>query len=126
MTTNQAIEEYNMWTRHWYNYYKLEKYGIPFTYSATGVYTQGKANMFGGKKATGDASIKQNGVYLVGDSPNQELVIGSKVNGIPMNLPQGTGVVNAKSTKTFAGLLNTMGAISKDKIGTLNKNTTNK
>lgn len=125
MTTNQAIEEYNMWARHWYNYYKLKSYGIPFTYSATGVYTQGKANMFGGKKATGDASIKKNGIYLVGDSPNQELVIGSKINGVPMNLPQGAGVVNAKSTKTFAGWLNAMGAMEKDKVGTLNKNTTN-
>lgn len=125
MTTNQAIEEYNMWARHWYNYYNLEKYGIPFTYSATGVYTQGKASMFGGKKATGDASIKQNGIYLVGDSPNTELVIGSKLNGVPMNLQQGTGVVNAKSTRTLAGMLNSIGMMKKNDIGTLNKTTNN-
>jgi len=58
------------------------------------------------KKATGDASINSDGIYLVGDSPNTELVIGNKINGSLMSLKNDDGVVNAKSTKTFAGLLN--------------------
>lgn len=74
------------------------------------------------KKYTGDPSISQSGVYLVGDKPNQELVIGSKLNGVPLNLDKGTGVVNAKSTSTLAGMLNTLSS-DKEHIGTLNKNT---
>lgn len=74
------------------------------------------------KKYTGDPSISQNGVYLVGDKPSQELVIGSKLNGVPLNLDKGVGVVNAKSTSTLAGMLNTLSS-DKEHIGTLNKNT---
>ena len=74
------------------------------------------------KKYTGDPSISENGVYLVGDKPSQELVIGSKLNGVPLNLDKGTGVVNAKSTSTLAGMLNTLSS-DKEHIGTLNKNT---
>ncbi len=67
------------------------------------------AKNYGGKKASGDSSIKEDGFYLVGDSPNQELVIGSKLNGNLMNLTQGSGVVNASSTRTLAGMLNQLG-----------------
>ena len=74
------------------------------------------------KKYTGDPSISKNGVYLVGDKPSQELIIGSKLNGVPLNLDKGTGVVNAKSTSTLAGMLNTLSS-DKEHIGTLNKNT---
>ena len=74
------------------------------------------------KKYTGDPSISQNGIYLVGDKPSQELVIGSKLNGVPLNLDKGTGIVNAKSTSTLAGMLNTLSS-DKEHIGTLNKNT---
>ena len=74
------------------------------------------------KKYTGDPSISENGVYLVGDKPSQELVIGSKLNGVPLNLDKGTGIVNAKSTSTLAGMLNTLSS-DKEHIGTLNKNT---
>lgn len=74
------------------------------------------------KKYTGDPSISKSGVYLVGDKPSQELVIGSKLNGIPLSLDKGTGVVNAKSTSTLAGMLNTLSS-DKEHIGTLNKNT---
>jgi len=59
--------------------------------------------------ASGTSSVGSNQVALVGDSPSQELVIGSKANGTLMNLTQGSGVVNAESTRTFAGLLNTLG-----------------
>lgn len=74
------------------------------------------------KKYTGDPSISESGVYLVGDKPSQELVIGSKLNGVPLNLDKGTGIVNAKSTSTLAGMLNTLSS-DKEHIGTLNKNT---
>ena len=82
------------------------------------------------KKYTGDASISSNGMYIVGDSPNKELVIGSKLNGLPVQLDKGTGVVNAKSTSTLAGLLNQFGtgtmALNKDNnTGKLNPNVTN-
>jgi uncharacterized protein with beta-barrel porin domain len=42
-----------------------------------------------------------------------------------MNLSQGTGVVNAKSTRTLAGMLNSMGMMKKNDIGTLSKTTNN-
>lgn len=74
------------------------------------------------KKYTGDPSISQSGIYLVGDKPSQELVIGSKLNGVPLNLDKGTGIVNAKSTSTLASMLNTLSS-DKEHIGTLNKNT---
>ena len=74
------------------------------------------------KKYTGDPSISESGIYLVGDKPSQELVIGSKLNGVPLNLDKGTGIVNAKSTSTLAGMLNTLSS-DKEHIGTLNKNT---
>ena len=52
-------------------------------------------------------------MYLVGDSPNKELVIGSKLNGVPLSLSRGDGVVNAKSTNTLAGILNMISGIAK-------------
>lgn len=60
------------------------------------------------KHASGVSSISDDELALVGDSPNQELVIGSKLNGIPLTLSSGSGVVNAKSTKSLAGLLNSI------------------
>lgn len=60
--------------------------------------------------ATGSSSIADDQVALVGDNPNNnELVIGSKLNGTMMNLKKGSGVVNAQSTNTLAGILNTIG-----------------
>ena len=131
MDVNTAISAYNKKAEDLYSQYKLKSLGIPFKASALGMNTKGTASMFGytssalKKKASGDASISSSGVYLVGDSPNTELIIGSKLNGIPMNLPQGTGVVNAKSTKTLAGMLNSMGMMKKNDIGTLSKTTNN-
>lgn len=66
-----------------------------------------------GTRASGDASISSDGMYLIGDSPNKELVIGSKLNGVPLSLSRGDGVVNAKSTNTLAGILNMIGGIAK-------------
>jgi hypothetical protein len=131
MDVNTAISAYNKKAEDLYSQYKLKSLGIPFKMSALGMNTKGTASMFGysasavKKKASGDASISSSGIYLVGDSPNTELVIGSKLNGIPMNIPQGTGVVNAKSTKTLAGMLNSMGMMKKNDIGTLSKTTNN-
>lgn len=64
-----------------------------------------------GRYATGASRIKDDQIALVGDSPNSELVIGSKLNndvGVVMGLSQGSGVVNAKSTATLAGLFNSL------------------
>jgi hypothetical protein len=58
--------------------------------------------------ASGSSYIPNDQMALVGDKPNQELVIGSKLNGSLMNLAKGSGVVNAKSTNTLAGLLNSL------------------
>lgn len=63
-------------------------------------------------RASGDASFKKDGIALVGESPNTELVLGSRANklggGQLLNLSKGSGVVNAESTQTLAGLLNTL------------------
>ena len=46
----------------------------------------------------------------MGENPYKEIVIGSKLNnGVAMNLSKGSGVVNAKSTSTLAGILNNLG-----------------
>lgn len=66
--------------------------------------------------ASGASSVKENEVAIVGDAPNSELVIGSKLNGTPINLQKGSGVVNAKSTKTIAGLLNNLSNLSANNI----------
>lgn len=79
--------------------------------------------------ASGAAKIGSNQMALVGDDPKyRELVIGSKLNGIAMQLSKGSGVVNAKSTNTFAGLLNALGSALNDgsaKGSILNNNSDN-
>ena len=62
-------------------------------------------------RASGDKSFANDEVALVGESPNAELVLGSKLNhsvnsGKLIHLTKGSGVVNAESTQTLAGLLN--------------------
>jgi hypothetical protein len=62
---------------------------------------------------------------LVGDSPtNNELVIGSKLNGQFMNLKKGSGVVNATSTNTLAGLLNQLPKLTGHSINATTNNNT--
>ena len=80
--------------------------------------------------ASGAAKIGSNQMALVGDDPkNRELVIGSKLNGTAMSLQKGSGVVNAESTKTLAGLMNCLGKFSSSNFGAgngiLNTNTSN-
>ena len=58
--------------------------------------------------ASGIASVPDNQMALVGDAPQSELVIGSKLNGSMSKLSKGSGVVNARSTNTLAGLLNSI------------------
>ena len=60
-----------------------------------------------GTFASGNDYIDKDGIAIVGENPNKEIVIGSKLNnGVAMNLSKGSGVVNAKSTNTLASLLN--------------------
>lgn len=78
--------------------------------------------------ATGISSIPSDQIAVVGEDPNKELVIGSQINnGISMSLSKGTGVVNAKSTNTLAGILNHLGNYSASNFGSgtgvLNSNT---
>ena len=64
-----------------------------------------------GAYASGNnSSVKDNEIALVGESPNTEMLIGSKLNsGVVARLHKGSGVVNAESTKTLAGILNSLG-----------------
>jgi DNA repair exonuclease SbcCD ATPase subunit len=62
-------------------------------------------------RASGDANFKRNEIALVGESPNTEMIIGSQLNqsingGKLLHLAKGSGIVNAESTSTLAGLLN--------------------
>ena len=60
--------------------------------------------------ANGISSIGNNEIAIVGENPNKEIVVGSRVNnGTLMSLNRGTGVINAKSTRTLAGLVNSIG-----------------
>lgn len=83
-----------------------------------------------GKHASGVSSIESDEIAVVGENPNQEIVIGSKINnGELMNLGKGTGVVNADSSKTLAGMLNQVGQFGASGFGsgngTLNNNINN-
>lgn len=70
------------------------------------------------KHADGVAQVQNDEIALVGDSPNTELVVGSRVNeGIATMLPKGSGVVNAKSLNTLAGILNNVGTFSSSNFG---------
>lgn len=69
---------------------------------------KGVASVNIGARATGDSDVKSDELSLIGDKPNQELVIGGKLNGSLMKLSKGDGVVNAKSTSTLAGILNSL------------------
>ena len=71
--------------------------------------------------ASGTPSVKDNEIAIVGENPNQEIVIGSKVNnGELMSLTKGTGVVNADSSKTLAGMLNQVGQFGSSGFGSGN------
>ena len=80
--------------------------------------------------ADGISSVKDNEIAVVGENPNKEIVVGSKLNnGQLMSLDKGTGVVNAKSSNTLAGLLNQVGQFGSSGFGsgngTLNSNINN-
>ena len=80
--------------------------------------------------ASGIGSINSDEIAVVGENPNKEIVIGSKINnGELMNLGKGTGVVNADSSKTLAGMLNQVGQFGASGFGsgngTLNNNINN-
>ena len=88
---------------------------VDFKYDPVTGYHTGIAEVAGvdasiSSRASGDSYFKEDSVALVGESPNAELLLGSKVNAIGggklMHLQKGTGVVNAESTSTLAGLLN--------------------
>lgn len=65
--------------------------------------------------ASGISSIKDDQLAIVGENPYKEIVLGSKLNsnnGVLTSMSKGSGVVNAKSTKTLAGLLNQLGGMN--------------
>lgn len=92
---------------------KAKPDGVKYSKGSFSLADKAKIRASFGKHATGIASINSDEMALVGDSPNQELVIGSKLNGVPLSLSRGDGVVNAKSTNTLAGILNMIGGIAK-------------
>lgn len=67
--------------------------------------------------AKGISEVKDNQFAITGENPNQELVIGGKLNGSLTKLSKGSGVVNAKSTKTLAGLINSLGSLAIRSLG---------
>ena len=80
--------------------------------------------------ANGASSISDDQIAIVGENPNQEIVIGSKLNsGNLMSLSKGSGVVNAESSTTLAGMLNQVGQFGASGFGsgngTLNNNINN-
>lgn len=76
--------------------------------------------------ANGIASVSGKEVAITGENPNKEIVLGSKANGVLTSIDKGGGVVNSKSTRTLAGLLNSLGTTNFGGAnGTLNNNTTN-
>ena len=80
--------------------------------------------------ASGISSIPDDGLAIVGENPNQEIVIGSKLNnGQLLNLNKGAGVVNANSSTTLANMLNQVGKFGASGFGsgngTLNNNINN-
>ena len=73
-------------------------------------------------RASGDASFRNDEVALVGESPNAELVLGANLNrsvnsGTLVHLAKGSGVVNAESTATLAGLLNSIEPQKNNSLG---------
>ena len=74
--------------------------------------------------AKGISEVKDNQFAITGENPNKELVIGSKLNGSLTKLSKGSGVVNAKSTKTLAGLINSLGSLTLNSLGEPNLNET--
>ena len=80
--------------------------------------------------ASGIGSIKDDEIAIVGENPNKEIVLGSKVNnGELMALGKGAGVVNADSSSTLASMLNQVGKYGSSGFGsgngTLNNNINN-
>ena len=80
--------------------------------------------------ASGTSSVPADEIAVVGEKPNQEIVIGSKLNnGELMQLNKGTGIVNAQSSTTLAGMLNQVGKFGSSGFGsgngTLNNNINN-
>lgn len=68
--------------------------------------------------AKGTSVVGDNQIALIGENPNKELVLGSKVNnGVLTKLNMGSGVVNASSTKTLAGLFNQLGSFVTNNFG---------
>lgn len=85
---------------------------VDYSYGAEGGVIPIPTPIGGGvpRHAKGIASVANDEVALVGDSPNRELVLGANVNklGTLMALSKGSGVVNAESTDTLAGVLNSL------------------
>ena len=80
--------------------------------------------------ASGVSSIDNDEIAVVGENPNKEIVVGSKLNnGQLMSLNKGDGVVNASSSNTLAGMLNQLGKFGSSGFGsgngTLNSNINN-
>ena len=82
------------------------------------------------RHASGVGSVKDDEIAIVGENPNKEIIIGSKINnGELMSLNKGAGVVNADSSNTLASMLNQVGKFGSSGFGsgngTLNNNINN-
>ena len=80
--------------------------------------------------ASGIGKVDADEIAVVGENPNKEVIIGSKINnGELFSLSKGSGVVNAKGTNSLADILNQFGKFGASKFGqgggVLNNNTNN-
>ena len=74
-----------------------------------------------GRYANGTYGTDKNEIAMVGDKPNSELVVGSKLNGTPMNLSKGTGVIPHNLTN----ILTNMASQYQSGVSPINKSSSN-
>lgn len=80
--------------------------------------------------ASGIGKVDADEIAVVGENPNKEVIVGSKLNnGELFSLSKGSGVVNSRGTNTLAEILNQIGKFGTSQFGrgggTLNNNTNN-
>ena len=98
------------------SWYALKRVGNAYTSldkakgQANALTTQSRGKTIYRAYNKGVSSIDSDQMAIVGENPNKEIVIGSKLNnGVMTKLPKGSGVVNARSTNTLAGIINQLG-----------------
>lgn len=100
--------------------YKVVKWGKGYSSEQLAKKYANKGELVYKRYATGVSNVNSDQIALIGDNPNAELVIGSKLNGNFTSISKGSGVVNATSTKTLAGIINQLGNYAQSGFGSGN------